>query len=61
MPTFDDVVTVRGLASDYMIDGVELTDAGIQVRGGGVVEYYGTAEEACAGIRASWLRREDTE
>ena len=55
MATMHDVMLVLGVAADYEIDAISLTNAGeIMVRGGSVTEYYDTAEEAIGAIRASW-------
>lgn len=56
MATMQDVRTVREVAAGYDVDSVELVDGEIRVSGGGVVETYDSAEEAIAGIRASWAR-----
>ena len=55
MATWQDVSTVRGVAVeiDEEID-VCLEDGQIVLRGHGVTESYDTAEEAIAGLRASW-------
>lgn len=53
--TMQDVRTVRGVAAeiDEEID-VCLEDGQIILCGHGVTEWYDTAEEAIAGLRASW-------
>jgi hypothetical protein len=50
-----DLQTVRGLAEEYeLVESVRLEDDEIVVRGAGVTERFGSAEEACASLRSSW-------
>jgi hypothetical protein len=37
------------------VESVRLEDGEIVVRGHGVTERFGSAEEACSAIRASWF------
>jgi hypothetical protein len=57
MATEQDLQTVRGLAEDYeLVESVRLEGDEIVVRGHGVTERFGSAEEACSAIRASWVQ-----
>lgn len=58
MPTMQELQLVREVAEDYLVSRVELRAGEIAVfGGGGGVQYYSTAEEAIADIRATFVRR----